>query len=196
VSQGSSFEPPRLRIDPYGQYSISADHPYPRRSLFDPFFDSVDTPVTQSPTTPDRYDQFDPPIGFNALDLEGGVLSRHSSQEAMGKPYPFHGTFSRQGELSVLSANMKDQTNPAMASDVTLNGPPDALAIRVCQNLLSGNQGPLEGLSFSAANSNVSTMPNSSLNANVGAQTCSGANQRAVHTISFSPPVNRGDGQF
>jgi hypothetical protein len=134
-------------------------------------------------------------MGFNTFDLESGVLSRHSSQEAMGKPYSFHGTFSREGEFSLLSANMDGQTNPAMTTDVTLNSPPDAHAIRVCQNLLSGHQGTIEGLSFSAANSNVSAMPSNSLNASVGTQT-SGANQRAVHSIPFSPPGNRSDGQF
>jgi hypothetical protein len=164
--------------------------------MFDPFLDSVDTPLTQSPTTPDRYDQFDPPAGFSPFDLEGGFLSRHNSQEAMDNPYPFHGKLPREGNLSLLSANTVSQANPVMVPNAALNGPPDALAIRVCQTLLSGYQGPLEGLSFSAANSNVSAMSNNFQNATGSAQTYSGANQRAIYSIPFSPPVNRNDTQF
>lgn len=206
VSQGSRLEPARLLIDTHGQYSTSSDHPCPRRSLFDSFYDAVDTPVTQSPTTPDRHDQFDPPIGINSFasfDSNGGrFLSRHTSQEAIGKPYSFHGPLSREIESPFPKENNAGQANPAPTLNIAPNGSSDAsmLTIRSArpgEGILSGHTDVSEITSLSAVDPKAPQVSTgNSLNGNGGGHTHSTARQHgAAYPSPFPLPLARDNGK-
>lgn len=157
ISRDSSLEPLRLRIDPYGQYSSATDYPY--RSLFDPFFDSADTPVTQSPITPDRHDTFDLPTGFQGLTpfdiVQGGVLSRQNPYQGSTRVFPLHASNSQESNPSLYNPKFVHPQLAAFNPNATLYDPHDALAIRaapVFQAILQGHYASHGSLNSSATN--------------------------------------------